>query len=125
MKRSLPDPAASRRRALAAGAALLAGALGAARAQTPREIAITAQRFRFTPGEIALSRGERVALLLRTLDFGHGFSVPQLGLRADFVPERVVRVELQAGDPGIIEFLCDNFCGAGHEQMHGRFVVGA
>jgi cytochrome c oxidase subunit 2 len=23
----------------------------------------------------------------------------------------------------VIDFVCDNFCGEGHEDMHGRFVV--
>jgi cytochrome c oxidase subunit 2 len=25
----------------------------------------------------------------------------------------------------VIDFVCDNFCGDGHEAMHGRFVVSA
>lgn len=121
-------PAAwSRRRTLGVATGLVAAGLGfgAARAQAAREIPITAQRFHFSPAEIPLARGERVVLLLQSMDFAHGFSVPQLGLRTDFMPGLVVRLELQAGDPGIIDFLCDNFCGSGHEQMHGHFVVAA
>jgi len=119
-----------RRRALAgltaaAVTALLAGA-GArlARAQAPREIAITLQRFQFTPREIALKAGETVVIALTAVDYAHGFSVPDLGVRADGVPGRVVRVELQPRTPGTLEFLCDNFCGDEHEDMHGRFIVG-
>jgi ABC-type thiamin/hydroxymethylpyrimidine transport system permease subunit len=32
---------------------------------------------------------------------------------------------LQPMAAGVIDFVCDNFCGSGHEEMHGRFVVRA
>jgi len=35
----------------------------------------------------------------------------------------VARLWLHPGKPGTIDFLCDNFCGDGHERMQGRFVV--
>ncbi len=63
-------------------------------------------------------------LLVQSLDFPHGFNVPDLKLRRDLVPGQVVRIELQApASAGTLDFLCDNFCGEGHETMHGRFVV--
>jgi cytochrome c oxidase subunit 2 len=103
----------------------LAGGLAAriARAQAPREIEIVAQRFSYTPNEIPLKLGERVMIALKAVDYEHGFSVPDLKLRADLVPGRVVRVELQPRAVGRIDFLCDNFCGEGHEDMHGQFIV--
>lgn len=103
----------------------LAGGLAAriASAQVPREIEIVARRFTYTPNEIHLKQGERVMIALRSLDFAHGFSVPDLGLRADLLPGKVVRVELQPRAAGKIDFLCDNFCGTGHEEMHGQFIV--
>lgn len=105
---------------------LLLAALGAgvgARAQAPREIEITAQRFRFTPAEIPLKAGEPVVLLLRSLDFAHGFFVPDLDLRTDLMPGRVTRLTLTPRSAGTLAFLCDNFCGDGHEGMDGHFTV--
>jgi cytochrome c oxidase subunit II len=118
----------SRRQAVAemlaiSGAVLIGVMTRAAVAQSPREIELTARRFRFTPNEIALRVNEPVVLLIRSLDFMHGFNVPELGLRADLAPGRVTRVELRPRTAGIIEFVCDNFCGSEHEEMHGRFVV--
>jgi cytochrome c oxidase subunit II len=119
----------ARRRALqswmTAGAAALFGTWMArtAVAQQPREIEMVARRFNFMPDEIALKAGEPVILLIRSIDFVHGFSVPDLGLRADLVPGRVTRVPLLPKKAGMIDFVCDNFCGSEHEEMHGRFVV--
>jgi cytochrome c oxidase subunit II len=121
----------TRRRALAGGLAVGSAAVlgvlttrGAA-AQSPREIEIVAQRFKFTPNDIALKANERVVLLIRSLDFAHGFNLPDLGMRADLLPGRITRLELQAPKPGKLEFVCDNFCGSEHEEMHGQFTVSA
>jgi cytochrome c oxidase subunit II len=105
------------------GAVLIGAATRAAFAQSPREIELTARRFSFTPNDIALKVNEPVVLLIRSVDFMHGFNVPELGLRADLAPGRVTRVELRPRTAGIIEFVCDNFCGSEHEEMHGRFIV--
>jgi cytochrome c oxidase subunit 2 len=111
---------------LCAGAALaglgLAG-LRRAQAQGGREIAIVAQRFRFTPDVIDLQRGEPVLLQIHSLDFVHGFHVPALGLRADLLPGMVTPLRLTPLQAGRLDFLCDNFCGDGHETMHGHFNV--
>ena len=60
---------------------------------------------------------------LTTLDFGHGFRIPDLDFRADFVPDRVNVVRLVPQKSGKFDFLCDNFCGNGHEEMNGRLIV--
>lgn len=117
----------SRRRVLqgtlaAAGAALLRAGVAQVTAE-PRVIEMTARRFVYEPDEIALRVGERVVLAIRSVDFVHGMNIPDLGMRVDLVPGRVTRVQLQPRSAGVIDFVCDNFCGDGHEQMHGRFVV--
>jgi cytochrome c oxidase subunit 2 len=114
--------AATRRGMLALACAALFRTRWAA-AQAPREIELTAQRFRFTPGVITMKVGEPVLLLIRSLDFMHGFHVPELGLRADLVPGRVTRVSITPKTAGRLDFVCDNFCGDHHEEMNGHFTV--
>lgn len=118
------------RRVLLQGALAAAGAVlvrtGTARvADEPRVIEMIARRFTYEPSEIALKAGERVVIAIRSLDFVHGMNIPDLGMRLDLMPGRVTRLELQPAVPGVIDFVCDNFCGDGHEEMHGRFVVSA
>jgi len=119
---------ANRRRLLQAMLATTGAALvraGAAQGAEPRVIEMTAHRFAYEPNEIALKAGERVVVAIRSLDFVHGMNIPDLGLRLDLVPGRVTRLELQPKTAGVIDFVCDNFCGDGHEEMHGRFIVSA
>jgi len=120
----------SRRRILkgvfaAAGAVAFERSGVAQSVAAPRTIEMIARRFVYEPNEIALKAGERVVIAIRSLDFVHGMNIPDLGMRLDLVPGRVTRLELQPKAAGTIDFVCDNFCGDGHEEMHGRFVVTA
>lgn len=112
------------RGALAAAATAFAGAR-VARGAEPRIISLVARRFVYEPAEIALKVGEAVVVEIKSLDFVHGMNLPDLGKRLDLVPGRITRLELQPAKAGVIDFVCDNFCGDGHEEMHGRFVVSA
>lgn len=107
-----------------AGAALVRAGASAQPAE-PRVIEMVARRFVYEPNEIVLKAGERVIIAIRSLDFVHGMNIPDLDRRLDLVPGKIIRLELQPQAPGEIEFVCDNFCGEGHETMHGRFVVRA
>jgi len=107
------------------GAAALRATLAQAVGESgePRVIEMTARRFAYEPNEIALKAGERVIIAIRSLDFVHGMNLPDLRMRLDLVPGRVTQLNLHPKAPGVIDFVCDNFCGDGHEEMHGRFVV--
>ncbi|MBS0450161.1 MAG: cupredoxin domain-containing protein [Proteobacteria bacterium] len=109
---------------LAAGAWSL-GSLVQAQAQTGtiRTVEIVARRFSFEPAQVAIKVGERVQVVVQAVDFVHGMNIPDLGKRYDLVPGQPTRFELHPSAPGNIDFLCDNFCGEGHEKMHGRFVI--
>jgi cytochrome c oxidase subunit 2 len=116
---------ARRREALLAGVAVVAGALAhrAAAQAEPRVVEIVARRFRYEPEEVPLRVGERVVIEVKSIDFVHGMNIPDLDQRFDLMPGRLTRFEVRPTRPGTIDFVCDNFCGDGHEQMHGRFVV--
>lgn len=96
-------------------------ALGAA--QAPRVVRITAKKFEFEPPQVRLKRGETVVLELATADRSHGFKVPELGIRVDALPDEVHRVTLTPDRAGRFTFLCDVFCGEGHDDMEGHIVV--
>jgi cytochrome c oxidase subunit II len=113
--------------AVAGGGFGLLGPLGpfSARAQggDGRVIEIEARRFVFTPSEIHIRQGELVTLAFKAQDFIHGFSVPELAVRADLIPGLLTKVKIQVEKAGRFDFLCDNFCGDGHEEMHGVLIV--
>lgn len=113
-----------RRRLLAAGMVLAAGAAFGARAfAQERVIRVTARKFEFVPKDIVLKRGEPVVLEFTSTDVLMGFSLPDFKLRTDIPPGGVARLQLTPDRVGTFEFVCDNFCGEFHEDMSGTIRV--
>jgi cytochrome c oxidase subunit II len=116
-----------RRRLLAAGAgSVVAGVILASRVLAqPAEpvIRITARKFAFLPGEVTLKVGVPVVLEFVSADVVMGFNAPDFKVRADIIPGQVSRVRLVPQKIGTFEYLCDIFCGDGHEGMSGKITV--
>jgi len=89
----------------------------------PRTIKIHASRFEFSPNHITLKQNETATLELTSSDFTHGFSLPGLNVRTDILPGQITRLTITAQQSGDFIFLCDNFCGEGHEKMQGKLTV--
>ena len=92
-------------------------------AAAPRVIPMRARRFVFIPDRVKLKAGETVVLSITAEDVGMGFSAPDFDVRADLPPGQAIKVTLTAGKPGSYGFLCDIFCGSGHENMSGLIEV--
>jgi cytochrome c oxidase subunit II len=86
-------------------------------------IHLTAKKFEFAPNEITLKKGVPVIVEITSLDRDHGFKVPELGVRADIKSGGTTRVRIVPDRVGRFEFRCDVFCGTGHEDMAGEFVI--
>jgi len=123
----LPDPAGRFVVGLAAAAVLCGTAgygIGSVLGQpAPRRISLTAKKFEFDRPEIHVRKGERVTFVLTSLDFAHGFSIPDLAARVDLVPGKAVELTVLIDRAGRLVFLCDNFCGDDHDEMAGTIVV--
>lgn len=92
-------------------------------AASPRLIHVTARRFEYDPSVIHVRPGEPVVLELESLDRKHGFSIPDLHVRADVEPGRTEQLALPGVAAGTYAFGCDVFCGSHHEEMAGALVV--
>lgn len=115
-----------RRRLLAAGIVTAAGAVfGAGVTAQPEErvVRIVARKFVFLPNDITLKVGEPVVLEFTALEVVMGFSAPELKQRVDIVPGQVARLRMVPDRVGTFDFLCDIFCGEGHEGMSGKIRV--
>jgi cytochrome c oxidase subunit 2 len=117
----------SRRLLLRAVAA--AGLLGSAgqflvHAQSkPRIIKIITRKFTYEPADLTLKLNQPVIFQLTTIDVVMGFSVPDFGARGTIVPGQMTEVAMTPTRIGEFTFLCDVFCGSGHENMEGTLRV--
>lgn len=64
-----------------------------------------------------------MTLVISSEDFVHGFSVPDFNARVDLVPGKTVELTFTPNRVGQFVFLCDNFCGDGHDKMVGTLTV--
>ena len=88
-----------------------------------RVIKVVAKKFEFVPGEIHVKHGETVTLQFTAPEVPMGFNLADFNLRADLMPGKVVSLELTPDKTGTFTFLCDVFCGTGHEDMSGTLIV--
>jgi cytochrome c oxidase subunit 2 len=114
-----------RRRLLAGLLCAAAGsqALLAARAAQPQRVSVTATKFDFGVRDIRVTKGRPVTIALANPDFPHGFAIPDFNVRVDAVPGKTVEVTFTPDRAGRFVFLCDNFCGEGHDRMTGFLLV--
>ena len=116
----------ARRKWMAAGVALTAVVSGGPylRAQAQEKvIKVVARKFVFLPSEITLKKGEAVVLEFTAPEVVMGFSIPELKLRTAIIPGQIARLPIKPEAIGTFDFLCDIFCGEGHEGMGGKLHV--
>ena len=89
------------------------------------EICVVARKFVWEPNVITVVPGQPVTLRFTAPEVPMGFSLPDFQLRTDIVPGKEAVVQFTPGKAGSFTFLCDVFCGNGHEDMSGMLVVRA
>ena len=52
-----------------------------------------------------------------------GFNAPDFGVRTDIVPGKAQQLRIVPNKVGEFTYLCDVFCGTGHEEMNGKIIV--
>jgi|SRR3954447_3801119 cytochrome c oxidase subunit 2 len=108
----------------AAGGLVLGAVTGwALAAPPPRVIEVVAKKFEFVPAEIQVKKGEAVTFQFTAPEVPMGFNLADFNLRVDIVPGKVATLQLTPDKTGTFTFLCDVFCGTGHEDMSGTLVV--
>jgi cytochrome c oxidase subunit II len=112
-----------RRKFLAGGAAAVLLAAAGVRAQQPRVIPVVARKFAFIPARLLLGKGVPVTLEFTAPEVVMGFNAPDFRVRTDIIPGQVARLTFTPDKAGTYPFLCDVFCGDGHEGMSGELVV--
>ena len=89
----------------------------------PRVIPMVARKFTYEPAEVTLKLNEPVIFRLTSADVVMGFSAPDFKVRGTIVPGQTTEVAMTPDKVGEFTFLCDVFCGSGHENMEGTIRV--
>lgn len=86
-------------------------------------VEMVARQFEFEPSTVTVEQGTRVQLTLTTEDVAHGLALPEFGVSERIEPGETVEVEFIADKAGTYIYFCNVYCGTGHGNMKGRFIV--
>ncbi len=111
-----------RRFMVAAGMGALAAGTTLAAPQA-RVVKIAVKRSKCMPEVVKLKKGEPVVFELTTQDVVMGMNIPDFKVRSDIIPGKTMKPAFTPDRAGTFTFVCDVFCGEGHEGMAGTLVV--
>jgi plastocyanin len=87
------------------------------------EIKVIAKKFKFEPGRITVHKGDRVRLVVTSVDVDHGIGIREFGINQSVKKGATEVIEFVADKEGKFTFVCSVFCGDGHPEMVGELIV--
>lgn len=84
---------------------------------------MVAARYGFFPPVIKVPANTPVTFRVASADVLHGFHVPYTNAATMVVPGYVSEVHTSFPKPGKYSFLCNEYCGLGHDNMWSRLIV--
>lgn len=77
----------------------------------------------YAVNEMHLPSGRPVIFNLRTMDVQHSFFAPELRIKQDAVPGKIIPIAVEIPEPGRYTLVCAELCGWGHYKMAGTIVA--
>jgi cytochrome c oxidase subunit II len=106
-----------------AAAISMAGVSHASPVAQPPVIVITASKYKFSPDQVMLKKGQPVTLRFVSTDTTHGFMIRALKLDFDIKSGTSTDVKLTPAATGNFVAICDHYCGSGHGTMKMHVTV--
>ena len=91
-----------------------------------KEIGVSAHMWEFYPSVIKVKQGDKVRIVVTSLDATHGLMVnlPESNMiHGVFSSSEDFRFEFNASSVGTYPFHCNVYCGIGHDGMKGFIMV--
>ena len=92
-------------------------------ADNVKEFKITAKQFAFEPSTIEVNKGDKVRLIVTSIDVPHGIAIKEYGINERLEVGKPVTIEFTADKQGTFTAFCSVFCGSGHGSMKGKLIV--
>jgi cytochrome c oxidase subunit 2 len=77
----------------------------------------------YLPKEITVPVGSKVTFYVTSPDVQHGFKIQDTNANFMVLPGQVSKLTITFENPGTYNFICTEFCGAGHGVMYGAIIV--
>lgn len=87
------------------------------------EVYLLAQTWTFLPNRITIPAGAKLTFYVTSKDVIHGFRVDETNINMMVIPGEVSKLTATFDEPGTYNFVCHEYCGAGHHTMYGQVIV--
>ena len=95
----------------------------AAQSGQVKEFRMIAKQFAFEPAVIEVNKGDKVRLIVTSMDVPHGIAIKEYDINEKLEVGKPVTIEFTADKEGTFTAFCSVFCGAGHSTMKGKIIV--
>lgn len=82
-----------------------------------KRVEVVSKRFAFEPGDLTLTKGQPVVLVLKSSDVAHGLRFRELGVDVKVDKGGTAEVRFTPEKTGDFIGHCSVFCGSGHGSM--------
>ena len=87
------------------------------------EVYLVAHMWTYDPVDIEIPAGSTVDFYLTSTDVVHGFHINEKGVNMMAIPGSINKITTRFKEPGTYRFVCNEFCGSGHQNMAGTITV--
>lgn len=87
------------------------------------EAYILAQTWSFLPNRITIPKGATITFYVTSKDVIHGFIIADTNINMMIIPGQVSTLTVTFDKAGEYTFVCNEYCGVGHQTMFGTIVV--
>ncbi len=87
------------------------------------EAYILAQVWAFLPNKITVPEGSSITFYVTSKDVQHGFIIADTNINMMIIPGQVSTLTATFDKAGEYNFVCNEYCGVGHQTMFGTIVV--
>lgn len=87
------------------------------------EAYILAQTWAFLPNRITIPEGSSITFYVTSKDVQHGFIIADTNVNMMVIPGEVSTLTATFDKAGEYHFVCNEYCGVGHQTMFGTIIV--
>ncbi len=87
------------------------------------EVYILGQAWSYQPAQITIPKGATVTFYVTSKDVIHGFDLQGTNINMMIIPGQISTLTATFDTPGEYKFICNEYCGIGHQTMFGTLVV--
>ena len=87
------------------------------------QVYLVAKMWSFEPEKINIPAGSDVDFYITSKDVVHGFNIAEKNVNLMAVYGGVGKTTVHFDKPGVYNIVCHEYCGIGHQSMHGQVIV--